>query len=67
MTDFYTRTHEDFGRHYDLGLGPVIFAGYATDIAHRAATGSTARVLETACGTGIVIRALLTRCQWDQR
>ena len=59
MTDFYTSTHEDFGKHYDLGLGPVIFAGYATDIAHRAAAGSTARVLETACGTGIVTRALL--------
>ena len=51
MTDFYTSTHEDFGKHYDLGLGPVIFAGYATDIAHRAASGSTARVLATACGT----------------
>lgn len=59
MTEFYTRTQEDFGKHYDSGLGPVIFATYAADVARRAAAGVTARVLETACGTGIVTRALL--------
>ena len=59
MSDFYSRTHEDLPRHYDADLGPVIFTPYAVDIARRAAADSPARVLETACGTGIVTRALL--------
>jgi len=45
-------------QHYDQGLGPLIFADYAADIARRAATGNPKRVLETAAGTGIVTRAL---------
>ena len=45
-------------QHYDQGLGPIIFAEYAADIARRAAAGSPARVLETAAGTGIVTRKL---------
>ncbi len=44
--------------HYDRGLGPVIFADYAADIARRAAACNPARVLETAAGTGIVTRRL---------
>jgi SAM-dependent methyltransferase len=44
--------------HYDHGLGPIIFADYAADMAARAAAGSPARVLETAAGTGIVTRRL---------
>jgi SAM-dependent methyltransferase len=45
-------------QHYDQGLGPIIFAGYAADIAKRAAAPGPARVLETAAGTGIVTRNL---------
>jgi SAM-dependent methyltransferase len=45
-------------QHYDQGLGPIIFAGYAADIARRVASGRPARVLETAAGTGIVTRKL---------
>lgn len=45
-------------QHYDQGLGPIIFAEYAADIARRAAAGTPARVLETAAGTGIVTRKL---------
>jgi len=45
-------------QYYDQGLGPIIFAEYAADIARRAAAGSPARVLETAAGTGIVTRKL---------
>jgi SAM-dependent methyltransferase len=45
-------------QYYDQGLGPVIFAGYAADIAQRVAAGRPARVLETAAGTGIVTRKL---------
>ena len=59
MSDFYSRTHEDLPGHYDADLGPVIFHPFAIDIARRAATDSPPRVLETACGTGIVTRALL--------
>ena len=44
--------------HYDRGLVPMIFVDYAADIAHRAAAGSPARVLEIAAGTGVVTRQL---------
>ena len=43
---------------YDRGLGPMIFADYATDLAQRVASRRPARVLETAAGTGIVTRRL---------
>src|SRR3954454_23162159 len=43
---------------YDEGLGPVIFADYAADIARRMAAGGPKRGLETAAGTGIVTRRL---------
>lgn len=45
-------------RHYDQGLGPVVFADYAEDMARRVAAGKSHRVLETAAGTGIVTRQL---------
>jgi ubiquinone/menaquinone biosynthesis C-methylase UbiE len=45
-------------QHYDQGLGPIIFADFAADIARRVAAGHPARVLETAAGTGIVTRKL---------
>jgi ubiquinone/menaquinone biosynthesis C-methylase UbiE len=45
-------------QNYDSGMGPIIFAGYAADMARRTAAGSPSRVLETASGTGIVTRAL---------
>src|SRR5437868_6823127 len=44
--------------NYERGLGPVVFADYAADVARRAAAGKPARVLETAAGTGIVTRQL---------
>jgi SAM-dependent methyltransferase len=45
-------------QYYDQGLGPIIFADYAADIARRVAAHNPARVLETAAGTGIVTRKL---------
>jgi ubiquinone/menaquinone biosynthesis C-methylase UbiE len=45
-------------KDYDEGLGPVIFDYYAKVMAQRASAGPVNRVLETACGTGIVTRAL---------
>jgi SAM-dependent methyltransferase len=46
---------------YDACLGPVLFAGYAEDIAARAAAAPAADVLELAAGTGIVTRQLRNR------
>ncbi|GGC47594.1 ubiquinone/menaquinone biosynthesis methyltransferase [Siccirubricoccus deserti] len=43
---------------YDRGLGPIIFADYAADLARRVAASRPSRVLETAAGTGIVTRLL---------
>ena len=42
---------------YDRHLGPVIFEPHARDLARRLA--SSARVLETACGTGVATRRIL--------
>ena len=44
--------------YYDRNLGPVIFDGYAADIARRVSALSPRRVLETAAGTGLVTRHL---------
>ena len=46
---------------YDRHLGLVCLEPYAADLAGRAAEGGSLRVLETACGTGIVTRRLLER------
>jgi SAM-dependent methyltransferase len=43
---------------YNRYLGPLIFEPYAADLAARVASGASERVLETACGTGILTRAL---------
>lgn len=43
---------------YDDYLVPLIFAGFAQDLARRTASLSPASVLETAAGTGVVTRAL---------
>jgi ubiquinone/menaquinone biosynthesis C-methylase UbiE len=43
---------------YDRYLGPLIFAGYASDLAQRVAAAAPRRVLETAAGTGMVARAM---------
>lgn len=44
--------------HYDNGLGPILFADFAADMARRVAAHHPACVLETAAGTGIVTRQL---------
>ena len=45
---------------YDQHLGPMIFAPYAQDLACRLDGIQSGRVLETASGTGIVTRALVS-------
>lgn len=45
---------------YDQYLGPMIFSPYVDDLAARLANLERGRVLETAAGTGLVARALLS-------
>ena len=47
--------------NYDRYLGPAFFHGYADDLAGRLTLKPDMRVLEAACGTGIVTRRLLDR------
>jgi SAM-dependent methyltransferase len=47
--------------NYDRYLGPIFFHGYADDLAARLPVAPGMRVLETACGTGIVTRRLVDR------
>jgi SAM-dependent methyltransferase len=44
--------------HYDRYLGPFLFEPYAADLAGRVAPREGARVLEVACGTGVLTRRL---------
>lgn len=48
-------------KFYDDYMVPLIFAGFAEDLAQRAEALSPAAVLETAAGTGVVTRALASR------
>src|SRR5512145_2383980 len=52
---------------YDRHLGAVIFEPYAADLAARVSNISTAPVLESACGTGILTRQLRERLPVDVR
>jgi ubiquinone/menaquinone biosynthesis C-methylase UbiE len=50
---------------YDTYLVPLIFEAYANDLAERAASVEPKTVLETAAGSGVVIRALAPRLTSD--
>ncbi|MDA1196254.1 MAG: class I SAM-dependent methyltransferase [Planctomycetota bacterium] len=49
---------DDVARFYESTLVPLIFEPYADDLAARVLALDPDRVLEVACGTGIVTRAL---------
>jgi ubiquinone/menaquinone biosynthesis C-methylase UbiE len=51
----------DIPAFYDRHLGPVIFEPYARDLVRRTLMHDGVRILETACGTGIVSRHLRDR------
>jgi ubiquinone/menaquinone biosynthesis C-methylase UbiE len=63
MTDLNAKFAGSVPEFYDRHLGPVIFEPYAADLSRRvAAVVDDGRVLEVACGTGILtqhLRALL--------
>lgn len=48
-------------KFYDTLMVPMIFAGYAADMAALVAAGAPDAVLETAAGSGVVTRALAPR------
>jgi ubiquinone/menaquinone biosynthesis C-methylase UbiE len=50
---------------YDRYLGPMIFAPYADDLAARLAGLRDGSLLETAAGTGVVTRALVSTLPRD--
>jgi ubiquinone/menaquinone biosynthesis C-methylase UbiE len=52
---------------YDRYLVPLIFEGFADDIAQRAAALKPAAALETAAGSGVVTRALAPRLGQEAR
>ena len=54
-------------KFYDTLTVPLIFEGYAADMAARVAALSPRRVLETAAGSGVVTRALAPRLAADAR
>jgi SAM-dependent methyltransferase len=47
--------------NYDRYLGPLLFVPYADDLAARLPVAPGTRVLEVACGTGIVTERLVRR------
>jgi SAM-dependent methyltransferase len=53
-----TNFHESAATVYERLLVPLIFEQYADDLANRVAALAPQRVLEIACGTGAVTRAL---------
>ncbi len=52
---------------YDRYLVPLIFTGFAEDVARRIAALSPDTVLETAAGSGVVTRTVLPRLRPDAR
>ncbi len=58
MNDQAARFVGSIPENYDRGLGPVLFAGWAEDVARLIAKFHPTSVLELAAGTGIVTRKL---------
>src|SRR5437867_11146970 len=61
MTDPNARFEGSIPENYDRYLGPVLFEPYARDLARRVQAMEKTRLLEVACGTGIVTRHLRER------
>ena len=61
MADKHTAFVGSIPPIYDRCLGPLLFHGFAADLAARLPAKTGLRVLETACGTGIVTERLVQR------
>jgi ubiquinone/menaquinone biosynthesis C-methylase UbiE len=61
MADKHTAFVGSIPPIYDRCLGPLLFHGFADDIVARLPAKTRLRVLETACGTGIVTERLIQR------
>ena len=61
MADKHTAFVGSIPPIYDRCLGPLLFHGFADDLAARLPAKTGLRVLETACGTGIVTERLVQR------
>ena len=60
-TEAHARFVGAIPENYDRYLGPVLFEGYARDLARRVPVREGMRLLEVACGTGILTRHLRAR------
>jgi SAM-dependent methyltransferase len=58
MSDMAAQFTGEIPRNYDRCLGPMLFEPYAADLVARVPMREGLRVLEVACGTGIVTRRL---------
>lgn len=58
MTDVAANFTGSIPNNYDKFLGPIIFTGYARDLASRVSAAQPKAVLELAAGTGILSRQL---------
>src|SRR6187200_1125987 len=56
---------ESVPENYDRYMGPMLFEPYADDLVQRLKLRDPMRVLEVACGTGIVTRHLRERLSPD--
>jgi SAM-dependent methyltransferase len=65
MTDQAAEFVGSIPEHYDRGLGPIVFDGFAADMADRVTAAASTNVLEIAAGTGIVTRHLRDRLAAD--
>ena len=61
MTDQHAAFVGSIPTNYDRYLGPLFFHGYADDLAARVPVTDGVRVLEVACGTGIVTERIAQR------
>jgi len=61
MGDYNSQFDGSIPERYDRFLGPTLFAPFAADLAARLDVAPHANLLELACGTGVLTRAICER------